>query len=205
MGRSHRKHPLTVEECVSFSTADLKAWGQLKPECYTRYERVWRRAGQISARLTISVDIDCREQHPCVKIEGTAHGKPICHYALLDAQPMRFGGVRWYFLCPSTGRRCTMLVLVPGRPTFISRSATGLPNMTQRMDWLNRVYAKIEKKENRLKAMSPNTHKSTRSRIISEIIDHQMIVDQVIDAAYQRVKMVDEIFANRHPKKSGDR
>jgi hypothetical protein len=39
----------------------------------------------------------------------------------LIATPCRFGGVRWWWLCPATGRRCSKLYLPNGGLRFLSR------------------------------------------------------------------------------------
>jgi hypothetical protein len=44
----------------------------------------------------------------------------------LEATPQPFGGVRWWFLCPRTGRRCMKLYLPFGGHRFLSREGWGL-------------------------------------------------------------------------------
>ena len=43
----------------------------------------------------------------------------------LERAPRRFGGVQWYFLCPVTGRRVSVLWMPPGARSFASRQAWG--------------------------------------------------------------------------------
>lgn len=43
----------------------------------------------------------------------------------LVSQPRHFGGRQWYFECPVTYRRCTILRLPPGASRFCSRQAWG--------------------------------------------------------------------------------
>ena len=187
-GSGRRSRTPAVEECVVLTMAHLKAWGMLHQHCLRREEREWRNKGQLIAALTITTDINCREQHPCIKIEGTAYGKSICHYVLLDAQPMRFGGVRWFALCPSTGRRCTTLVLMPERPTFIARMTTGLPNMTQRMDRISRAQAASDKAERRIRTLSKYARYSTRDRLVERVCRNQAIVDGEIERFAARIR-----------------
>jgi hypothetical protein len=42
---------------------------------------------------------------------------------LLEAEPRHFGGQQWYFVCPSTGRRASVLWMPPGARSFASRQA----------------------------------------------------------------------------------
>jgi hypothetical protein len=48
------------------------------------------------------------------------------------ATPQPFGGRRWWFLCPRTGRRVTKLYLPDGALTFASRQAYQLVYACQR-------------------------------------------------------------------------
>jgi hypothetical protein len=43
----------------------------------------------------------------------------------LVAQPRHFGGQQWYFKCPVTGRKCSVVWLPPGADRFCSRQAWG--------------------------------------------------------------------------------
>jgi hypothetical protein len=43
----------------------------------------------------------------------------------LIAQPRHFGGQHWYFKCPVTGRKCSVVWLPPGVNHFCSRQAWG--------------------------------------------------------------------------------
>jgi hypothetical protein len=43
----------------------------------------------------------------------------------LVAAPRHFGGVQWYFVCPMTGQRASVLWMPPGASCFASRQAWG--------------------------------------------------------------------------------
>jgi hypothetical protein len=43
----------------------------------------------------------------------------------LRRQPRHFGGAQWYFECPRTGRRCSVVWMPPGARSFASRQAWG--------------------------------------------------------------------------------
>jgi hypothetical protein len=57
---------------------------------------------------------------------------------LTSTQPT-FGGRRWWFLCPRTGRRTTKLFLPNGGSHFWSRQAYGLGYRCQREDRFSRL------------------------------------------------------------------
>jgi hypothetical protein len=51
-------------------------------------------------------------------------GKPEERLELV-AQPRHFGGQQWYFRCPVTNRKCSVVWLPPGADRFCSRQAWG--------------------------------------------------------------------------------
>lgn len=188
-GSGRRSRTLSVEECVLLTLAELRAYGLLKDQCLTRTNLVWNCQGQATASFAITSDVNCLEKHPCLHIKGTAYGRSIEHYVLLDAQPMRFGGVRWYALCPSTGKRCTTLVLTPNRPVFVARMVTKLPNLTQRMDRVGRAQNAVEKAEKSYRKLSKYARHSTRERLLERICTNQNIVDDKIMRLTQMIGM----------------
>jgi hypothetical protein len=44
---------------------------------------------------------------------------------VLIGEPRHFGGIQWYFICPMTGRRASVLWMPPGASCFASRQAWG--------------------------------------------------------------------------------
>lgn len=52
----------------------------------------------------------------------------------LETSPQPFGGVRWWFVCPQSERRCTKLFLPRGGHRFWSRKAYDLGYACQRED-----------------------------------------------------------------------
>lgn len=71
----------------------------------------------------------------------------------LVAAPRHFGGHQWYFVCPSTGRRCTVLWRPNGASRFASRQAWGPCKVAYRSQFLdrnNRAHHQQSKIKNRL-------------------------------------------------------
>jgi hypothetical protein len=58
----------------------------------------------------------------------------------LEAAPCRFGGVRWWWLCPATSRRAAKLYLPGGSSCFLSRQAHRLVYASQREDEFARAH-----------------------------------------------------------------
>ncbi len=96
--------------------------GALKPGELTRYATSWRRisTGKIVAGAIIESDMR-PERPPCVSIELAGREQGIS----LASCRRNYGGRQWYFLCPDTGRRVSVLWKPPGARYFASRQAFG--------------------------------------------------------------------------------
>lgn len=180
-----------VEDCFMLTMTEIKKFGLLKDQSSVKKYFEWPVRGENPALFVITSDINCHEARPCLHIKGTADGRYIEHYVMLDAEPMRFGGVRWYALCPTTGERCKTLVLTPDRYVFVSRKETRLPNRTQCMDKLARARAAVEKSEKRLQGLSKYAHQSTRDKLRDLIVDKNVILGDEMD------RYVDRLWAMR--------
>jgi hypothetical protein len=79
----------------------------------------------------------------------SANGEPRTVTVQLEAVPMRFGGFRYYAICPRTLRRCLVLPVVGG--VVACRQAHRLTYATQSMDRLGRTRERMERCEKRLR------------------------------------------------------
>src|SRR5262245_42620252 len=77
-----------------------------------------------------SIGFDCRIEPPKwrkLRLRYQAGGEydddvvDIDETIWLQRYPQPFGGYRWYFICPASGRRCTVLYQPPGASRFRSR------------------------------------------------------------------------------------
>jgi hypothetical protein len=183
-GSGRRSSRPTTDECIRISLANLKQLGMLNRHCLDRRNRTWsidgrtvarshgrtvarshgrtvaRSHGRTVAKLTLVADVHCSEPYPCLKITGHAFGRRIDCLVSLDSSPMRFGGERWYALCPNTGRRCTSLVLPPGRTHFASVRGWGRSGSA--------MCGAIDEAEGRLRALSKCARKPTRERLVTK-------------------------------------
>lgn len=69
----------------------------------------------------------------------------------MEATACNFGGERWYFVCPHTGRRCLKLFLPPNQKRFLSRGAYRLAYQVGRENGLDRAHRRLGKIFSRLK------------------------------------------------------
>ncbi len=180
-GSGRRSRRATTDDCLRILLPDLKRIGMLKRHCLNRRTLSWSRDGAIVAQLTLVADVDCREKYPNMKITGHVYGRRIDCFVWLDSQPMHFGGERWYALCPHTGKRCTTLVLPPGKTHFASVRGWGVSYGSQRECEIHRAYRAIEKASRDLKQLSKYARKPTRDRLMTKLVGKHMRVEEELD------------------------
>ena len=196
-GSGRRSNRWTTDDCLRINLANLKQHGMLQRHCMTRREQVWSQYGQTIADLTLVTDLHCLERWPCLRITGYAFGKVIDCVVYLEEQPLPYGGERWFALCPRTGRRCTALVLPPGRVQFASVNGWNVAYGSQRECPIHRGHRAIDKAQKRLKGLSKYIRKPTRERILDRLIERQVFVDEQIDRLMQMVFRCDAAAGTR--------
>ena len=180
-GSGRRSNRFTTDDCIQLKLTDLRRLGMIKRHCMHRRERTWYLDGKVVAQLTLVSDVDCREPYPCLKITGQARGERINCLVLLDNQPMHFGGERWYALCPSTGKRCTTLVLPPSSTHFASVAGWDTVYGSQRECRVHRAHRAIYVASTRLKALSKYARKSTKEGLWSRISSRHVIIEEELE------------------------
>ena len=63
----------------------------------------------------------------------------------LETTPLNFGGQRWWFVCPRTGRRAAKLYLPNGATQFASRYAYRMAYRSQNADAMDRALPAIDR------------------------------------------------------------
>ncbi|WP_108683293.1 hypothetical protein [Methyloceanibacter sp. wino2] len=111
----------------------------------------------------------------------------------LITQPRHFGGRQWYFVCPITGRKCSVLWQPPGAHRFCSRQAWGnqVAYQTQFETPFDRAITAREKVKDRLIGdldrrawdLPPKPkwmRLRTYERLAEKYLHQQRIIDQTI-------------------------
>ncbi len=80
----------------------------------------------------------------------TDDGAEVEYRVALTRSPCRFGGWRWWWICPNSGARVFKLFLPRGGRRFLSRRAYRLGYLSQRLSSLDRAHRAREKAERRL-------------------------------------------------------
>jgi hypothetical protein len=147
-----------VEGCASLLVLDVKR--VMRPVLAAHRDRAFR-PGEIMNAGPIRFAFlreDCEEPWAAVAVSlelGPDRGRarltlehqagrrttgPRDQCVALEAAPCRFGGVRWWWACPATGRRAAKLYLPGGGSRFLSRQAYGLAYALQREDETARAH-----------------------------------------------------------------
>ncbi len=77
-----------------------------------------------------------------IRLHYAVNSKPMDYKVHLTSTLCNFGGVRWWWLCPSTGRRVAKLYLPPGGTIFAARMAYRLPYRSQRESGIDRTHTR---------------------------------------------------------------
>lgn len=99
------------------------------------------RAGSrlFSVYVTVTWPLDGLPHLTLCHSTRTADQRAIRYRIELERTPCRFGGGRWWFRCPSTGRLAHKLFLPRGGESFLSRPAYRLAYASQRLDDLGKL------------------------------------------------------------------
>ncbi|MBP7482059.1 MAG: hypothetical protein KA788_05935 [Lacunisphaera sp.] len=131
-------------------------------------------------------------------------GEQVTQNITLEAVPMRFGGWRWYARCPSSGRRCTTLVMPNGGHRFASVKAWRLPYASQNEDAFGRAHRRIAKANERLARMSRYARRPTRQRQRERLWEAEEVLDHGLTLAWQRLSGLEARLSAAGRIKKGD-
>lgn len=144
-----------------------------------RLQQQWNLLGRTVGDAFLSTRFTGDIPYPSLTIEGTFFGHTVRQTIRLGAKRMRFGGKRWFFVCPATGRPCYKLILPPGGKAFASNKAWGLPHRSQRQDAITRARTAIAKLSRRSAALPKHTRSQARKRLQERLERHEAFLDRV--------------------------
>lgn len=138
---------------------------------------------------------DCNERRAFLCFEIDHFSRPTgcrTQTVRMVSQACRFGGERWYFLCPSSGRRCEKLLLPNGALNFYSRAALRLVHDVTREDPMNRAHRRLARLYRKLCQrydgpdwQFPHRPKGMRRRTFERIADRIERGTYALNAAFE--------------------
>lgn len=157
MGR-RSSYPTLYEHLKTVSIADLKRFGYLRTG-YRSGGIKWTINGETTGDIAVKVWIDETERRGCFHVTYTYDGKRFYNYFLdMVAVPTNLGiGLRWYFICNHTCKRCSKLYLF--NEYFQHRSgAAGTLYKSQTRSGFYRLLDKVWNAHDRIYAPYLKTH-----------------------------------------------
>ena len=145
-GRYRTRNRGTVDAACRIDLRFLRKQGALREGHRASGSLHWTRRGEPSGSMGYTVVMDPEDRR--LIMSYTTNGEARTVTIQLEAVPMRFGGFRYYALCPRTLRRCQVLPVVGG--VVACRQAHRLTYASQSMDRLDRTRGRMERCEKRL-------------------------------------------------------
>ena len=144
-----------------------------------RLQRRWQLGSNLVGDIFLTTTFTGDIAYPSLQIDGICFGQPITQTVQLVSRRMRFGGNRWYFVCPQTKRLCCKLILPSGAKAFASVKGWGLPYRSQYDDAVTRAQKAIGKLTARSKALPKYTRTGTRKAFQARIMAKNAFLDRV--------------------------
>jgi hypothetical protein len=168
-GRHRTTSRGVVEQARPLDMRGLKRIGFIQPGRRTSGVMQWKMRGEAVGAVELVVDLrDPNFPFAEARLEGAAPESPRQRIKLTST-PCRFGGRRYYFACPHTGRRCEVLYS-RGGGAFASRQAHRLVYQAQSEDDLGRLRRAVERSKERALGLkgNPRPRGANRERLIAE-------------------------------------
>ena len=176
-------HRLTVENCIALDTAALRKEYMFSERITNRINRKWRADGLVVGDVFLTTEFTSGVAYPQLQIAGTCFGQPIRQTIRLVAKRMRFGGKRWYMICPITQRRCCKVILPPGGADFASASGWGVTYRSQREDAMERSYRAIRKIKKKIQSLPERTRSGTREQLWQRLEERESYLARIDEHA----------------------
>lgn len=140
-GRYRTRNRGHMEGTMRVDLRKLNKAGALKPGKAFAVTSDWGPLGSLRVEVDLTHDDD-----PHLRL--SLNGDPMTRRVRLDAVPMRYGGSRYYALCPHTHRRCEVLPILKG--VVGCRQFHRLSYVSQHRDPLTACHRAIERVEKRV-------------------------------------------------------
>lgn len=179
-GRYRTRNRGTVEATCRIDLRFLRKQGALREGHRTSGTLRWTRRGEPSGSMGYTVVMDPDDRRLILSYSTNGEARTVT--VQLEAVPMRFGGFRYYALCPKTQRRCQVLPVVGG--VVACRQAHRLTYASQSMDQVDRFRERMDRCEKRLRE-KPRRGRN-RERLTQAWMDAEDMFERVANAHMTR-------------------
>lgn len=178
-GRYRTKSRGALETAMRLEMKRVRKCGFLRPGAASTGPMRWTRGGEPSGSITLTVDLS-QFGDPFAVLSYSVDGTPRVQRVQIDAVPCRFGGHRFFWRCPVSGRRCLTLAYANGR--FACRQAQRLTYAVQSEDALDRVRRARDKAEAR--ACGQDGYPRPRGENRERLFNNWMRLDSAFEATF---------------------
>ena len=138
IGSGNHSGRATVASGLRLSLGKLIRDGLFRPGHIVRSSIVWTNSYTGEPVASIGYEAQMGAEDGSVRLAYSATGwdgkvRPLDYRIELVTTPQPFGGRRWWFVCPKTGRRVAKLYMPAGAVTFASRYAYRMAYSSQRL------------------------------------------------------------------------
>jgi hypothetical protein len=131
----------TVEDGLRLDINDLLRKGIIVPGAFGGGSLTWTNTATGEKRAEIGYEVSLVEADDAwARLHYTVNCVPQDYRVRITSSPCQYGGRRWWWRCPRSGRRAAKLYLPPGASVFAAREYYGLAYRSQRMTDLDRSH-----------------------------------------------------------------
>lgn len=148
---------LDVNRVTRAARRELRGAADATAPRIERSIRSWITDGETEPRARVHLTLTLHADHGTARLQfdiaqPSHRTGPQDQSVRMETTPCRFGGVRWWWVCPATGRRCAVLYLPNGGDLFLSRGpgAYRLAYASQNEDPMGRSHGRLRRLHRRL-------------------------------------------------------
>ena len=180
-GRPRTRNRGAVENHLGLDIRALRRRGYIKPGFVVSGVWRWTLGGEPSDSVELTCDLTAPSR-AAVELQFAANGMARTQRVVLQARACRYGGHRFYFLCPQRGAPCEVLLCVDG--VFASRQEHGLVYASQTQVPLDRLLGVRDKAAARLRGRGglPIPRGANRQRVNARMAAAEAALDEAENA-----------------------
>ena len=186
-GRYRTRNRGTVDAALWLDLRVMRRQGFLVPGAVVSGVQRWTRVatGKESGAVNVTVNL-ADPDAGFVVVRFNLNDQPKVQTIDLTSTAMRYGGQRYYFLCPKHGRRCEVLPMVDG--VFASRQAGRLAYQSQSADQIDQIRDRARALEKRLwpDKGKPRPRGRNRERLVDAWIEANTAFENMFAATITR-------------------
>jgi hypothetical protein len=192
----------TTDSGLTLNLSQLRRDGLFRPGFAGAGSLIWTNTKTGERTGSIAYEAHLGEENGRVRLRYTTtrrdgEKRESDYWIQLETTPQPFGGRRWWFICPHTGRRAAKLYLPNGAFTFASRQACRLVYASQREQSHDRASRRAFKLRGKLGAEGgigdfipkPKWMRwPTYERKLEEVFAAEEVVDAYLGAALEALE-----------------